>query len=175
MRNSVGRLYFLHFAIVLTSCAGTKGSGAKNNSMSLYESFFINDSTMQYFIGGLKFKEEAKISVDFTLRVVNDRPKPVVMNFTILSEVPLEQTKLQMRVSDQQWSVFDMSIMYREKQKKLYKYRYSSLVEFEKINLFFKAKERSFVLNEKVLTPKKKVVKQMELLGKDLFGFVLNQ
>ena len=68
------------------SCIGIKGSGKGGKYVS-YETYFINDSTIQYFIKPLKFKNKDFIfEVDFTYREIHNEGDGVTSNFTIIHE-----------------------------------------------------------------------------------------
>lgn len=88
MKNIFHLFTFTFLLFLITSCGGIKLSGAKSAS-SLYETFYVGEAGIQYFIKPLRFEsvEKSSIETDFTFRVKKEiQPTDsVTVNFSLHS------------------------------------------------------------------------------------------
>lgn len=89
------------FLSILVSCKPAIGQNSNNSEKSSsisknYISYFVNDSTMLYFIKPLKFySDKSLIKPDFTFNKVKNKTANVTMNFSIItvSKIALNEIK----------------------------------------------------------------------------------
>ncbi|ACF15106.1 hypothetical protein Ctha_2657 [Chloroherpeton thalassium ATCC 35110] len=83
----VALLFFT--ALFFQGCFSVKPQASQSRN-SLYESFFLEGSIMQYFIKPLEFQsKDAELSLDVTLRDSKDPNDEATLNFSIFSEKDL--------------------------------------------------------------------------------------
>lgn len=164
----------LLFALsALVACAGFKGNASKYSGAH-YAEFFVNDSTSQYFIKPLDFAGTGDLRIDFTFRKVKQAFPPVVVNLSILTEQPVSVREILLRAGSATLSPQDMQLLFKEKQKKYYVQRYSLVIPYEELQLFFAAAAPAVLVNEAAYSPTNKSARIMADLNRDFFGFVLS-
>lgn len=165
-------IILVFFALNFHSCIGMKKNASKK-SKSYYETFYINDSTLQYFIKPIEFKGNSAISIDFTFRKTNLEFSNVVVNFSIFSEKKLNITDFKLIADKKQYHLKQIDLLYKEKKKDKYIYRYTSELEYDKTETFFNSTISTINLTNSHLLPTNKSKKAIKLLKNDFFGFIL--
>ena len=140
-----------------------------------YESFYINDSTDQYFIKPLDFIGAVTLEADFTFRKVQNAFSDVVMNFTIVSDVPQKPGQLLLQTEAVSASVNSIKSIYSEKKKDDFVYRYTSLINYSVLRDFFLSENPLISYNEQVLFPSNKSARAISSLRSGLFEFTFSE
>jgi len=173
MTNGLLKLsIFLFIGGLITSCIGFK-NGASRKGQAHYETFFINDSTIQYFIKPLPFEGEVAVTADFTFRKMKNNFSQVALNFTIVSAKPETMETFYLISHEANEKLSEVDLIYKEKIKDHYKYRYTSHISFSAMKNFITEDDTRIKYNNHVLTPTKKSKKAIDLLVADLFEFEL--
>ena len=157
-----------------TGCISYKRSAVKG-AKSVYETFFINDSTDQYFIKPLYFRGSAAIEADFTFRKIHNDFSEVVMNFTVIVNAPQNLENLQLQTFSGLVVVSSIKSLYREKKDEEYVYRYSSVIEYSALKDFICSENPSIRYNDVVLFPSNQSLKVIDSLRSGLFEFEISE
>ena len=171
MNKSVSIFLCLLMCSTSISCISFKKNASKKSN-SHYETFFINDSTMQYFIKPIDYKGQVDIQLDFTFRKINTIFSDVKLNFSVFSDTPNPIKSLNFYPNDS-INISNIELMFKEKRKKKYVYRYTTIVSYLSLKDFFSKKYIEVSYNDNTLTPTKKSKNIIEKLNADLFNFEL--
>ncbi|MDD2996960.1 MAG: hypothetical protein PHP99_12230 [Paludibacter sp.] len=174
MKNKLQLVLLFLITFSLGSCVTFKKSKSKG-ALSYYESFFINDSTTQFHIKPIEIKEqEETILVDFTFRKSANIGSDVTMNFSVLSKknIPL-QKQIQLLANDSAFQIQNLKLLYKEKKKNQYHYRYNSTIAFENFIYLFKNPNWKMELDKILFAPTKKSEKKLNRINNDLIEFQL--
>ena len=171
------RFLFVHsISLILVlntvSCIGFK-KNASNSSSVYYETFFINDSTLQYFIKPVTFKNKEKVIVDFTFRKSKESFSNIVMNFSFFSKNKWNIDHIHLWSENGVVEIGEMKVLFKEKKNKEFVYRFSTMVNYEDLKEFFISENHRFIVNETYFYPVKSSNKKIKYLKDDLFEFVL--
>ena len=136
--------YFLLSAFLIffmTSCGGIKPSGTKSAS-SLYETFYVGEAGIQYFIKPLRFESATKSSVetDFTFRVKKEiQPRDsVIVNFSLFSsKVIKEIDSLVIQSNGKRCVLPYKEYIYTEKEGNLFVSRFSTKGKLSSLETVF--------------------------------------
>lgn len=180
MRDKFKTMYKLrHFSFLIASvlltaaCAGTKQKARKGNAQC-FESFYINDSTMQYFIKPITFNSNDKqIIIDFTFRKSGNTFSKVTTNFTYLTEAKADLTNLYIACDSVTYKADNKKPLYKERNKKTIKYRYSTIFDYEAIRQSFLCGNLYLIVNSDIIfSPTRRSVKRIEKLNTYIFDFL---
>ena len=160
------------FNFTLYSCISYKRSSTKGNIV-YYETFYINDSTMQYFIKPLEFKSTSKLLIDYTFRKSNKTFSDVTMNF---SYVGLQKSEI-----DTFLLIYDTltnknlinKLMYKEVINNSYIYRYNSTIKYIDLNKFLSSDNYKIKIKDEIFLPSKSTIKKIKKIKLNLFDFEL--
>ncbi len=160
--------------VLFSACLPFNKKSSKN-AKSYYETFFINDSTFQYFIKPIDFYGSGKLTVDYSFRKIKRDYSHVTLNFSFISNKKNEITTLQIVTDSAENSVYDIKLLFKEKQNDNYLYRYTSKINVTSVRKMFNAKEcKIFINNISLLTPTKKSKNKIKYINNNLFGFELS-
>jgi len=160
----------LIFFSFLSSCITFKRNSTRK-SKACYETFFINDSTMQYFIKPLEFKNSSKINIDFTFRKYNKSFSDVTMNFSCIGFQKNIVDTIYLMSNTIKYSIPVNKLMFKEMKKNIFTYRYNSITKFEILNDFFSSDNPQIQINENVYLPTKSTIKRKKQIEIQLFNF----
>ena len=131
---------FLFFFLI--SCGGIKLAGGKSGK-SLYETFYVGEEGMQYFIKPLNFKnEKSKLLLDITFRHKDEVQDSATLNFSIKGQRLIKQIdKLTLFASTDNatFSVSSHNVEYifAERDKKEFVSRFSTKVPLIELKELF--------------------------------------
>lgn len=165
-------ILFILFTVLFTTCRGFKSKATKGGK-GYYTSFFIGQDTTQYFIEPIMFTKKEKIEVDFTFRKLKNKFSPVTMNFSVFRKDNIQIDSIYFVANGEKQSLDKKKILFKEKVKKYYKYRYSLQIPYKILEDFFSDENVFFVLEIQHILPQKKTKKIIKLLYRDLFNFEL--
>lgn len=165
------------FVFVQFSCISFKPAKSKG-SLSHYQTYFVNDSVVQYFIKPLKFKAENnnELLVDFTFRHSSNTDISVTMNFSLLSDSDagvLEE--LDVVMDSDSFEIYKPKLFFREKKKNNFHYRYSSTINLKQFVKFFGANKQTFNIRADRFVPSAKSSKVIQIINNDLVDFQLKK
>ena len=169
--------FLVIISIINVSCVGMKHQASNKSQSVNYETFYINDSTMQYFIKPLMFKAENKdkTEVDFTFRSSAGDVNQVTMNFSIISNTKQPKTEFILLKGDTLHKVTVDKKLYQELKDNKCVYRYSSTLPYADLNDFLTSDTYVLEVNKEKLFPTKATQKKVEDIILKLFEFELQQ
>jgi len=172
MRNSLRYIVLFLFLTSLTSCITFKRNASKGSN-SNYETFYINDSTMQYFIKPIEFINQNQVFIDFTFRKTKLTFSDVTMNFTFISQNKRNIEKLDLICSKIRYSIAIKKMMYKETKNNKFIYRYNTIISFNELNDFLLSAEPIIEIDNEIMKSTKKTIKMLSRIKSDLFEFEL--
>ena len=123
--------------ILISSCCGTKGPRIKAGfvpRVNLVDFIFKSLDESIFFAGPVFFKQEQgkdKIQMDFTTVVKNKLCDSVRCSFTVFTKTPGEPLqKISLITTDTTISKTDLNVLYKDSNKKKYKYRYTFFITY---------------------------------------------
>lgn len=161
----------------LFSCGGIKPGGGKSAN-KLYETFYVGEEGIQYFIKPLTFKgENSELLLDITFRHKDKVQDSATLNFSIQGEELIKQIDtLTLSNSQLSSSIISSKIeyMFSERTKKGYISRFSTKIDLMNIEKLFKNSD--WIINTKSKeTPRKEYIftsstrKSIEKLNQNIF------
>lgn len=161
--------------LVLASCVGGAGRRAsKATFFGLVEDFFINDSTMQYFIKPVSFQNQKdEVAIDFTFRKSKSNFSKCVANFSVIGVKPREATSIDLVSGTQKIRLSNLSMLFKEVSKGKFITRYSSEVAYEDLRMVFDHKIALALNGDQNFTPSKKTVSNVMKIKESFMDFVL--
>lgn len=179
MKNNLQniRFFFLLSCIFcLSSCFGTK-SGATKSAVTYYETFFVGEGKIQYYIKPLAFKSEEKksenLEVDFTFQYKDELKDSVVVNFSLISESIYKTLDSVVIENDKGVAVLhSVSLMFNRPKGDIIS-RFTAKCSQQELADIVNSKNVMIVVTnngvKKVFTPAKKTVKILKSLDENLF------
>ncbi len=164
----------LGILIIIFGCSGIKPSTTKSGS-ELYETFFISEGVMQYFIKPLEFKNDTKeeMMLDITFRHKSDTPAHLKMSF-ITDDVLNTTDSLKIANDNHEVVLKNMNIMFKERGKKKYKSRFSADTTLSDVTKLFKNKNWFITIYAKdysnSFSPINKTSKSITKLNHEIFS-----
>jgi hypothetical protein len=161
----------LVFVMTTVSC-----SSAKN----LYQTFFVGDEGIQYFIKPLSFKNaetKEEILVDFTFRHRKEIKDSTIINFDLLTPSTtsdVDKIELQNKLINPSYD--QVNLLYKERVQKNYKFRYASNFLLKDVVKLFEANDWKITLytgdKQTEYIPTKSAQKRIEKLYKEIFAIL---
>lgn len=177
---SLNKLIFIPIVfLLLQSCFSVK-PGVKKSGKKLYETFYIGEEGMQYFIKPILLsnkEDDEELKIDFTFRYKDIIRDSAIVNFSVYSNVkPKTLDSLRLKSTSSNILNTDIEILYKDKKKDVYVYRYSTKIELKKvINLFeFTTWELNlyFTDDQKHFISGKKSSKNISILNEVVFDLI---
>ncbi|WP_310555644.1 hypothetical protein [Flavobacterium sp.] len=148
----------------------SRGSGEKSSSIgNHYTSFFVNDSTMLYYIKPMRFNSiNSYVNVDFTFNKIQNKTKEATMNFSIITPVKISISSIK-KIKFNDKEIQNYKILYNESKNKKSEMRISSSLntdEFMKLdeNSYFEITTTDLVSIHKPSKKTYKILKQVKNL-----------
>lgn len=117
------------------------GCGINSSNSKLFESFFVGENGIQYFIKPLEFKgdNKTKLLMDITIRMKNVNENKATVNFSIIDQkiITIIDSMI-ITQPNQKILLHDIEPLFFEKQKNRLVARYTSKANSEKIISYFK-------------------------------------
>lgn len=133
--------------LLLLSCKpsmGNKSSSGGDKSSNIgnyYTSYFVNDSTMLYFIKPMKFMApNSSISSDFTFNKIHNKTQNVTMNFSVITPNKISINSIK-KIKFNNKEVEGYKILFNESNNKKSEIRFSAPLKTED---FIKLDENSY-------------------------------
>jgi hypothetical protein len=173
MKRAIRLSFICSVAISLFNCSSFKGSAALH-AQQYYSTFFVNDSTTQYFIKPVEYtKEKLQVSIDYTFRKVNDGFSEVTTNFTLSDSKLAQLESLYIKTDTNKIIPGNVNELYRKRTKNIYIYRFTSKIEFKDLQNIFKSSTTNISVNGSKLFPNGKSSKKIANIQSKLFDFEL--
>ena len=166
-------LFPLFIALLFASCFSQKG--LSNSGKKLYESFFVGNEGVQYFIKPLYFKSDNdKFNLDFTFRNKNDSNSNVNINYSIKSKNLIKSIDSIQIISDlSQITLLNNKLLFKEFKGKLFQSRFNGSTTLYNLMPLFKNNNWRITVFENeenaIYLPSKKSKKAISKLNKFLF------
>lgn len=133
-------IIFLLYLIVFQSCSVLK-PGSKKSSKNLYETFYIGEEGIQYFIKPFSFgniNTKGRIDIDFTFRYKNEVKDSAILNLSIYEGVIIKSLdSIKFRNNVVQINQFSTQLMYNEVDNDFFKSRYTTKIPLNTLNKLF--------------------------------------
>lgn len=143
-------IIILSASFLLSSCFSVKPS-ASGKAGGLYETFFVGEGITQYFIKPLDFKQvngKSDLKMDFTFRVKKSLQDSAIINFTIISPIKIEEiNQLTFNTKTVNFSASPVKTLYKEREKRKYKRRFSLKVHSAKIRTILSTQELYLIVS----------------------------
>jgi len=172
MCNNFKFIILCLFIANFISCVTFKRNATKSSNTN-YETFYVNDSTMQYFIKPIGFINNNEVLVDFTFRKTKSEFSEVTMNFSYLSQNKSNIEKLVLICGNIRYSYPIKKTIYKETKNSKFIYRYNAIINFTDLHDFFLSADHSIEINNEILKPSAKVIKKINIIKANLFEFEL--
>jgi len=164
-------VYLLCIIIIVSGCIGIKHKPTKGSDND-YISFFINDSTTQYFIKPLTFAtDDSKIWIDLTFRKSGKILSVFTCNYSIALANQLKSDNFEIQYNDKSIPFLKKQLLYKEVKKGKYEYRYSSELDAVNVLNLFENKYFSVKIDTLNFVPTRKTKSKMNKIQNNLFGF----
>jgi len=166
-----------HFLLLIvffcsTSCISIRKGSTKGAELD-YESFFINDSTTQYFIKPLDFIGDKQFSCDFTFRRSGSVNSETTMNFSCFSTFNQPIDTVYLITSSNRYLIINSKLLYKERIEKSFHYRYSTTISFGQLKEFFQSPQQGVLIDQSYLKMKPATRKKINRIKTNLFEFEL--
>lgn len=129
--------------LLLTGCFGVKPTGTQKRS-SLYETFFVGEEGMQYFIKPLEFvseeKNDEKMRMDFTFRHAGEASADgrVTVNLSLYSLQRISGGQdFSLQSGEKSVGLQDCRMLFQEKKKNYFHVRYTATIGMEEFIALF--------------------------------------
>jgi len=123
--------------ISLSGCFTVK-PGAVKSGKNLYESFYVGEKGMQYFIKPLNFEtnqKEQSFVVDFTFQYKDDLNEEVTVNFSLFSDdKPVKPDSLLIKSKGNRITATKITSLYRQRKNGDFVSRYSSKAQLKNLH-----------------------------------------
>jgi hypothetical protein len=170
--SSIFRITLL-IAIITTTNSCT-------SSKSLYQTFFVGDDGIQYFVKPLSFSNattKEEILIDFTFRHRKEIKDSVTINFDLFTpNTKSDVDKIEIKNSIITASDDKVNLLYKERAKKKYKVRYSSGTLLKDVVKVFEKNDWEISLHtgdqKIVYLPTKKTQKRIEKIYREIFSIL---
>ena len=170
-------LFFLIICGLLSSCVGLK-PGASKSTNKLFETFFLGEKGIQYFIKPLAYSNSAtkeEVFIDFTFRHKDEIKDSATVNFTLLSSTAFREVDNLMLINDaQRVEASDISLIFIENYKKGFRSRFTTKVPLSKLKALFEGGVWDIKLkkgnNQDSYFPNKKTAKSLGEIKATLFA-----
>lgn len=172
MHNKLKYIILCFFLANLVSCITFKRNSSKSGSTN-YETFYINDSTMQYFIKPIEFTNQNHVIVDFTFRKSKFLISDVTMNFSSISNNENNIEELDLFCNNITHLILINKMLYKEKNNNNFIRRYSTVIKYNQLSDFFLSTEMYLKVNNEIFKPSKKARNRINKIKTDLFEFEL--
>jgi len=155
------------------------GCGINSSNSKLFESFFVGESGIQYFIKPLEFRGEnkTKLLMDITIIMKNVNENKATVNFSLIgNKVITIIDSMSITQSNQKMFLQNIEPLFFEKQKNHFVARYTSKANTEKIIYYFKRNNWNIHIysdNEKYgYVSSEKTAKKIKYINKNLFSII---
>ncbi|AFM05561.1 hypothetical protein Fleli_3230 [Bernardetia litoralis DSM 6794] len=166
-------------SFLLTSCGGIKPAGGKSGK-NLYETFYVGEEGMQYFIKPLIFENrDSELLLDITFRHKDTVQDSATLNFSIKGKDLIKQIDsltLSNNINNLIFSVHSANVeyMFAERIKNEYVTRFSTkmpLVEMQKLfkNSEWKANIKAEEFSTKEYVSTSSTQKKIQKLNQNIF------
>ncbi len=165
--------FFIAGILLIVACVGTKPKAGKGKKQC-YESFFINDSTMQYFIKPITFKNaDQKVVIDFTFRKSGNTFSAVTTNFTYFTENKTTLNSFSLAGDSIIYQAKSQKMLYKERDKKRIKYRYSTMFDYKTVRKSFLSGDLFLIINRDLkFYPTRRSSGRIEKINAFIFDFL---
>lgn len=164
--------------VLFSNCGGMR-IGASSSRATAYETFFVGDEGLQYFIKPLLFKSENnkdKLSVDFTFKQKQefDNNALVRVNFSIFSKEKIKDINLiEVITSNETIKIFNPELMFIENSKKQIHSRFTMEITAAQLANIFKDNNCKWQISQEKgkssFLPTKKTSKSIKKINKSIF------
>jgi len=159
---------------ILVGCRAVKPSGVRSGK-NLYETFYVGNSTTQYFIKPLRYQgQNSSLIIDYTFRYPDSASTDVVVNFSVISDSVLSDVE-ELRMGNT--VVQDVKSLYNETSKKQFLSRLTGQTSIKDLKAYVIDKEHNITIkrnNSKTTTfmPSAKTEGTLQKLSQNLFVLV---
>ncbi|TAG05083.1 MAG: hypothetical protein EAZ44_03955 [Cytophagia bacterium] len=177
MKKNIITLFLIIFVVsFFYSCAGGIGMKGQRGGSKIYEMYYIDSVTNQYFIKPLTFKNKI-YSVDYDIVFRIPYKTQATLNFSLFSNENIN--KIDTFYIDNGSGNLKMiqikKLLYKEKTRRKYHYRYSSQIDNHLLPILFDTKIK-FVFNinkiQNVLLPTRKSIKKSVHVKENIIEFL---
>jgi len=179
LKTSILFSLFLCVFLLLISCGGIKPGGGKSGKI-LYETFYVGEQGMQYFIKPLVFEsKDSELLLDITFRYKDKVQDSATLNFSVKGKDLIKQIDtfiISTTTNDSIFSVQSDKIeyMFAERKKDEYVSRFSTkmpLIEIQKLfkNSTWKATIKSKEIPTKQYVSISSTQKKIQKLNQSIF------
>lgn len=178
LRRIAGALFPLLAVLLFTQCFHVK-PGTQKGGKSLYETFFVGDQGVQYFIKPIAFSNEQnnKLVADITFRHKKEVKDSAIINFTLLHPNPVKQIdSLEIKNGSYKFTAKNVTLLFVERDGKEYNSRHSLKTSLLNVKNIFA--DKSWVItvyapgNTSIYTSGNSTQKKIGLLNLDVFSLL---
>lgn len=167
-------IFLLLLMFTMVSCITFKRSSTKGSN-TYYETFYINDTTLQYFIKPIEFQNSSKFIADFTFRKSKQNISDITMNFSCVGKQKMEIDTVYLISDNRTYSIPINKLLFKELQKNIYTYRYGTTITFNNFNDIFSSVNPKIQVNDNIYLPTKKTYKNINKIKIYLLDFELKE
>ncbi len=166
-------LLLLNFLLLLTSGCMMIKPGSVKSGKNLYESYFMGNAGVQYFIKPIVFRDKSNsiFETDFTFKYLQNMEDSALMNFSIKDEYKVYKSIDTLLISNSNLTVslYRHTLLYKEKRSKYYISRFSTKLTQKDLRLLFN--DHNWVIRTKqyCFNPSKKTRKNIDKLNSSVF------
>lgn len=144
------RCSILYFVVIsLTGCLSVK-PGSTKSGLKYYESFFVGEEGIQYFIKPLELSSNNgnSITLDFVFRYKDKTDSPVTVNYSILGDNVIKRVdNILISNSEINIRLTDNKFLFNEKNDEDFISRFSSTTTLDSLIRLFKDQNWSITFN----------------------------
>lgn len=175
--RNYSRLFILLIVPALTGCFSVKTSSSKSNP-AVYQTFYVGDAGMQYFIKPLTFEEEnghnERLHVDFTFRYKTEIKDSATINFSIESSAILKSAnRIVIKGVDYETVSSKAVLVFNEKRKDIFVSRFTAKVNLKELALTLNSTDPTKILatadTGHIYLPTKKTKRHLLYLKDNVF------
>lgn len=165
-------LLMLILSLLFSSCLTLKKRSTKGIEQD-YESFFINDSTTQYFIKPLDFNGNDLFSCDFTFRKSGSAYSEITMNYTCINQDNHQPDTIYLVTESHHYLIAHNKLLFKERTEKNFQFRYSTNISFDQLKDFLTAPSPKVLIDRQPYQPRPSTRKKMSRIKTYLLEFEL--
>lgn len=165
-------IFFITITLLGSGCMMIR-PGAVKSGKNLYESYFMGNTGVQYFIKPIHLKEKSNIifETDFTFKYAQKIDDSAVMNFSIQHEENIYKKIDTLFLTNRSLiiKINNSKLLFNEKQNKYYVSRFSAKITQKDLRLFFADAKWKITLNQFNFIPSGKTIKNINKLNNYVF------
>jgi hypothetical protein len=180
MKKALAATFMALFFMFLLACSSMK-PGSSGPSKGLFETFYVGDDGMQYFIKPLVFEDNSnrnKLEMDLLFRYKNEIKDSATLNLSLIGEIFIKEVDSLVLSNNKLKTVTnEVSLMFNEKGKEGFHSRCNTKVPFGEVVQLFENSDWKITVygqNEQTITylATKRTSKSIEGLNADVFVLI---